>query len=137
MPGGGRKWNFTEITVEVKLWHEKERRMGHVIDKTDVLNEFTDRLEAKVQIMEFSQQSTELSKEDAQSLLHFKDRLESLVSGTDRARISFTERICAKMGARILVPQRYTALSCNEERVRCQLTWQQWDERCWLASFGR
>ncbi len=40
------------------------------------------------------------------------------------------------MAAIILVPQRYTAISFNEERIKCHLTWEQFDERCWLASLA-
>ncbi len=105
----------------MKLWHENERRMGHVIDKTDMQHEFSDRSEAKIQVMEFLHRDKELSKEDAQLLLEFKARLNSFATGSGRARISFTDRLCAKMAARILVPQRYTALSFNEERSRWML----------------
>ena len=43
--GAGARWHFGEITEAVKLWHGHERRMGHVIDRTDILIEFEERLE--------------------------------------------------------------------------------------------
>ena len=65
----------------------------------------------------------EHSQAEVETLVEFKSRVDSLTNGSDRLRASFTDRVCAKLGARILVPQRHTALSPHEMKVRCELTW--------------
>ena len=92
--GAGRRWPYGEIAAEVKIWHERERRMGHVIDKVDVLHEFTDKLEAKIQSMEIIGKTKEHSQAEAETLVQFKSRLDSLTNGTDRLSMSFTESVC-------------------------------------------
>ena len=44
--------------------------------------------------------------------------------------------LCERMGARFLVPSRCTQLAEGEEEVRAELTWQQIDERIFIAGCG-
>ena len=137
--GAGNKWHFTEITKEVKDWHEHERRMAHVVDRTDILVEFQERLEVFIpQLEKLAEAAIGTAEEKmlAEKIKAHKDRQESLKTGTKVCRERFRDRVIGKLGARLLVPQRYVKLTPKEEQVRCELTWQQFDERCWIAGLS-
>jgi hypothetical protein len=115
----------------VKLWHESERRMGHTLDQEDMVCEFTDRLEHHIAKLSHTEK---LSDTDSAILEIYKGKLAYLQKAQLKYRRQFAYRLCAKLGVRLLAPQRYCQLSPKEEAVRCELTWQQFDERLWLAA---
>jgi hypothetical protein len=115
----------------VKLWHESERRMGHTLDHEDMVCEFTDRLEHHIAKLSHTEK---LSDTDSAILEIYKGKLAYLQKAQLKYRRQFAYRLCAKLGVHLLAPQRYCQLSPKEEAVRCELTWQQFDERLWLAA---
>ena len=42
----------------------------------------------------------------------------------------------SKIGARIGIPSRAANLTAGQEKDRCRLTWQSFDEKCYMVSFG-
>ena len=117
----------------VKLWHDSERRMGHQVDKGDISLEFKDRLNYHVLKLEGMQAKDGLDKQDQEKLGMCKAKVKIMEDYIVRAERQFADRVCAKMGVKLLAPQIYSQLTANEEAVRCELTWQQFDERVWLA----
>ena len=41
--GGGRVDKFKHVKIRLKAWLEKEREMGHFVDKTDLVMEFMEQ----------------------------------------------------------------------------------------------
>ena len=133
------KWHFSEITSEVTLWHETERRMPRVVVRTDILHEFMGRLDAFIPKLELKVEEATDGPEKAQLVVKLqahKGRRHSLQTGTKVCVERFRDRLLAKIGGRLLVPQRYAKLTPREEEIRCQLTWQQFDERCYITGFA-
>jgi len=131
--GGGVKFGFNEILIDVKLWHDAERRMGHQLDKADIYFEFKDRL---VYCAQKLRSKDSLTKDEADKLKKYDEKLKNMESHKEAIKRTFTDRLCAKMGVKLLTPQRYSQLTSTEEKVRGELTWQQFDERMYLAAFG-
>ena len=127
--GAGAKFMLGDIAQEVKLWHEAERRMGHQVDKVDVFNELKDRLQYHI--------TAEGNKDEAQNakkLERWREYLEKLEKLSLKDQRQRADRLCKRMCVKLLAPQRYSQLTPGEEKVRCELTWQQFDERLWIAA---
>ena len=62
-----------------------------------------------------------------------EEKLELLRHGTDKAITAAVHRMVGKIGGSMNVPSRASDLSAKEEEVRCELTWQNFDEILWLA----
>ena len=45
--------------------------------------------------------------------------------------------MCGKIGARLLAPSRCSDLGLKEEKVRCELSWQQMEQRIWIAGVAK
>ena len=103
--GAGRKWEFGEITQAVKLWHDSERRMGHQVDKGDISLEFKDRLNYHVLKLEAMQAKDGLDKQDQEKLGMYKAKMKIMADYTLKAERQFADRVCAKMGVKLLAPQ--------------------------------
>ena len=67
----------------------------------------------------------------------FEEKLKTLREGTPGAQEKAMNVMCQKIGARLLAPSRCSPLSELEEAVRCELTWQQIDERLFTAGCGK
>ena len=63
-------------------------------------------------------------------------KLHTLREGSPGAQEKAINVVCKKMGARFIFPSRCTQLAEGEEEVRAELTWQQFDERMFIASCG-
>ena len=46
------------------------------------------------------------------------------------------KKMLTKIGSRIGIPSRAANLTAKQEKDRCQLTWQSFDDKCYMASFG-
>ena len=66
-------------------------------------------------------------------LAKMEEKFELLKHGTDTAISSAVDTMVGKLGARWNTPSRCSDLSSKEEQIRCELTWQNWDERLWIA----
>ena len=60
--GAGRKYNLKEIMIEVKLWHDAERRMGHQVDASDVRLEFEDRVKWHIVAQQGKKEGADVKK---------------------------------------------------------------------------
>ena len=129
--GAGRKWHFTKHTTYLKAWHQKERSRGHAIDRTDLKDEWLDQLEMDIKLMDAS--ANKFSEKEQKLYDAMKQKQKTLMHGKEKAVEKAVNAMCAKIGARMLVPSRASDLSTKEEHVRAELTWQQIDERIWLA----
>ena len=69
--GAGLKYHFNIQLEEVKQWHAAERRMGHVVDRADILQEFVDRLEHHLYLLKRSPNILEEMPTDQQA--HYYD----------------------------------------------------------------
>ena len=107
--------------------------MGHQVDKTDVVMEFKDRLSCHIEKLRQGVEDETKDKVLQRKLSLYEGKLKTLESYSMKAFNGFADRLCAKMKVKLLSPQRYSQLSAKEEAVRCELTWQQFDERLWLA----
>ena len=129
--GGGRKWHFKAHTEYLKRWHEMERMRSHSIDKFDLKDEWMDRLEIDIKVLQAS--TEKFTKMDKLYLEKMQEKLEVLKNGTPKAIEAAIDRMAAKIGGRMNTPSRAADLSPYEEQIRCHLTWQNFDERLWLA----
>ena len=69
--GAGAKYHFNIQLEEVKKWHGDERRMGHVVDKADILQEFVDRLEHHLYLLKRSPTILEEMPADQQAHYYY------------------------------------------------------------------
>ena len=65
-----------------------------------------------------------------------RKKLHTLQHGEENNVQGQMDLMCAKIGARLLAPSRCSELSAREEKVRCDLSWQQMDERIWIAGLS-
>lgn len=127
--GAGRKYRLKEIMLEVKLWHDAERRMGHQVDASDVRLEFEDRAQWHIVAEQGKKEGADVKKVEL-----WKKFIEVMSQMSLKMERQFASRLCQKMKVKLLTPSRYSQLTPKEERVRCELTWQQFDERLWIAA---
>ena len=129
--GAGGPWHFGAHTKELQRWHEQERDRGHALDKKDLQHEWEDRLEMSIELLKkFKEKWTAV---DAQMVRIMEAKLHTLQQGSPGAREKVMNVMCHKIGARLLVPSRRSQLAEGEEEVRAELTWQQMDERLFIA----
>jgi hypothetical protein len=64
-------------------------------------------------------------------------KLQTLETGDEKNVFKQVERMCGKIGARLLAPSRCSDLGPKEEKVRCELSWQQMDQRIWIAGVAK
>lgn len=74
--------------------------------------------------------------EDAAFVKLMQENLNILRTGTPGAQEKAMNIMCKKIGAKLLAPSRCSQLAEGEEAVRAELTWQQIDERIFLAALG-
>ena len=119
--GAGRKWYFTAHTEYLRRWHDLERRRSHMVDKTDLKNEWIDRLEMDITVMKKSNEKFE--EVDRIYLAKMEEKLELLKHGTDTAISSAVDTMIGKLGARWNVPSRCSDLSSKrrEDQMRADL----------------
>ena len=124
-----------QIIQLTKSWHEQERRMGHDVDATDVLNDYMDRCEYTYRLMEKRGRSMgkDWPQEEKDWTADVKQRWDTLKNGTTDTKVSFTKRLLAKMKAKICTPSRSSPLTVQEEKIRCEETWKAFDYALWLA----
>ena len=127
-----------QIIMLTKIWHEAERRKGHDVDRTEIFNDFMDRCEFAYKMMErrgerLGEAWVEEEKVWAKEV---KEKFESLSKATKDAVKGFTTRLLQKMHAKVRAPSRVSPLTLQEEKVRCEVTWKQFDFCCWLAAFA-
>ena len=127
--GAGRKFHLEEIMKEVKLWHDAERRMGHQVDAHDVRLEFQDRVQWHIAAEQSKKEGADLKKVKKWQLC-----IDTMSKMSLKLERQLSARLCKKMKVKLLTPSRYSQLTPTEERVRCELTWQQFDERMWIAA---
>ena len=132
--GAGRPWHFAAHTKELKRWHEQERDRGHAVDKKDLQHEWEDRLEMNIELLKKSKETW--TTDDAFMVRVMEEKLKTLREGTAKAQEKAVSTMCAKIGARLLVPSRCTQLGEKEEEVRAELSWQQMDERIFIAGLA-
>ena len=65
-----------------------------------------------------------------------KSRLFPRIAGNDHYRKWYALELVKATKCRLMKPQRQIKLSCEEEQLRCQLTWQQFDCRLWDVAFA-
>ena len=136
--GGGRKVPTEFLKMQTKAWHSNERQMGNEVNRTDIYNHFKDSLELTVNLMrgKSMREGKEMPEDELDFLDEMEFAFEKLRAHSADARNQFADRLMQKMNARTLLPSRYTMLNKKEEKKRCEITWQQMDERMWLGAFG-
>ena len=136
-PGAGQTYHWSGIVLQLKRWLSKERQLNHIVDKADILDEFTDSLQRQVHLLQAKQKFGEvLAVELREYLEAAQKRLESLPKLSDKAREKFTQTVMNKMHCREGVASREAPLTADEEKKRCHLTWQEFDSKLHLAAFG-
>ena len=135
-PRSAEKQSGSQQIIQLtKSWHEQERRMGHDVDATDILNDYIDRCEYTFRLMEQRGRSLgkDWSQEEKDWTADVKRRWETLRNGSKDTRVNFTKRLLAKMNAKIRTPSRSSPLTVQEEKIRCEETWKAFDYALWLA----
>ena len=133
--GAGAKLEFPELYEKNKHWLEAERGHGHVALPRHVswkyesfLAEELARLDARVNEEENEQQQR-LLKERLDRGNRQKMSLEKPKNQDKRAK-----HLMSWMGARAQTPNLVTQLSEVEQKVRAELTWNQFDFQAWKIS---
>ena len=129
--GAGRKWYFGAHQSYLARWHELERKRGHAIDRGDLKNEWIDQLEIDMKVL--TKSCEKFTEKERIYYEEMKAKHLTLTTGKEKTVLKAIDLMCAKIGARLLAPQRCSQLSQKEEKIRCELTWQQMDERVWIA----
>ena len=107
---------------------------SHTLGLPDVRDEWIDLIDEEIQEI---RSSGVLSKDKHLWLMELEKKKDSLETKGQRTTEKNVKKMLAKVGSRIGVPSRAANLTAQMEKDRCQLTWQQFDERCHLASFGK
>ena len=124
--GAGRHDHFKHFKEALKTWVKLERENGHAIDGHDMVEEFQHILQKAVDYGMAMEIKGTLSPGGAALLLEYKGRQVMLKKKQYRANyISCLMRFC---GVSYLKPQRMLSLSYEEEKIRCRLTWMQFDK---------
>ena len=113
-----------QIIQLTKSWHEQERRMGHDVDATDVLNDYMDRCEYTYRLMEKRGRSMgkDWPQEEKDWTADVRQRWDSLKNGTTDTKVGFTKRLLAKMKAKNSTPSRRSPHTEQEEKITCAET---------------
>ena len=138
--GGGRKNYLEPLLTGVKLWFECEREHGRFVDRGDLFAEMHARVELTVEHFQLKSEGVEqLPKHERET--HNACKL--FLRGTDKTHerclknVEFRkDQIVRFCKARLLKPQRLTALTLEQEAWRCEQTWKMIDHRMWLSAFG-
>ena len=137
--GAGRKTPFQDLLPAFKTWLSLERASSHTITKTDVLAEFLCRLRQSAKKLQDEAVKPGLSALQKQELLQEakvrEERAQKLVE-TKTYKRSFTEKLLKWIGAKWTTSEVVSNISTLETKVRCQLTWQEFDKTLWLASLA-
>ena len=72
---------------------------------------------------------------DEQLLKRHEAKIASLQDPNQRRK--YSARIRGTLGIKFLKPNRLTTLRPEEERIRCKLAWQMYDEKLHTAAFGK
>ena len=64
-------------------------------------------------------------------------KLQTLETGVEKNVFKQVDLMCGKIGARLLAPSRCSDLGPKEEKVRCKLSWQQMEQRIWIAGVAK
>ena len=99
----------------------------------DVRDEWIDMIDEEIQEV---RSLGVLSKDEHLWLMELEKKKHSLETKGERATEKNVKKMLSKIGSRIGIPSRAANLTPKMEKDRCQLTWQQFDERCHLACFG-
>ena len=94
-------------------------------------HEWEDRLEQSIQLLKQCKEKWTFN--DALLVKTFEEKLNTLREGTTGAQEKAINVMCKKIGARLLAPSRCSQLTEEEEEVRAELSWQQMDERVFIA----
>ena len=133
--GGGRINKFEEFWHRVKTVLTVERLLGHHLERSDLLHEFIDQVQARIHLYAEKGRYTELLDSEKAKVNDMKSRLEKLQCN-EKYRASYTKRLGDWCGFTVYQPQRFTLLSASEEELRCHLSWQMRDRITHLAAFG-
>ena len=131
--GGGVKWDWTSHEIKLKSWLNKERCRGHVVDRADIQDEWSDMIAEEITALKAV---TKLTSKQEQIYSVLSAKLESWMLNTEVTNSRNIDTMLTHMGARLGTPQRSVNLTAAEEKHRCELTWKQNDDRLWIAAFA-
>ena len=139
--GAGRKVPFQDLVRATKQWLSLslERSSGHTISKQDVLSEFLARLRQSAKQLKAEAENTKLSAlQTQQKLAESKlreERVEKLTK-SKQYRKSFLSKLLRWMDAKLTTTEVVSNISTLETKVRCQLTWQEFNKTLYLAALA-
>ena len=137
--GAGRKVPFEDVVRATKQWLSLERSSGHTISKQDVLSEFLARLRQSAEQLKAEAENTKLSAlQTQQKLAESKLRVERVekLTKSKQYRKSFLSKLLRRMDAKFTTTEVVSNISSLETKVRCQLTWQEFDKTLYLAALA-
>ena len=137
--GAGRKDLFKDYKEQVKHWAIKERQHGHSLNATDLWREYKFILQENIRSFMWLAGKLEEGSTERQEKKVQAGMLQDRIAKVEKSPSYFKQAkgdLVAYCGMRLLKPQRLVNLSPVEEQVRCELTWQMYDERLWQVAFA-
>ena len=132
--GAGRPDHFKHFKEALKIWVKLERENSHAIDGYDMAEEFMHIVQKAVTYGTAMVIKGALSPGGAALLLEYKARLVMLKKKDYKKEyVKSLMRFC---GVSYLKPQRMLSLTYEEEKIRCRLTWMQFDKRMYDLACG-
>ena len=125
-PGAGRKDLCSQEKQKVKIWLKAERSYGHVVQKQDLYDQFLQELSLDIDACKrLLLQQPENAQLTCRIALK-ESRVQKWLSSRKYADTVKDDllRFCQ---ARLLKPQRVSTLTMQEEKVRTELTLQNFD----------
>ena len=135
-PDSNKKSAFESMFKQVEGTFQKWRSAGQYVDQYDLLSEFKDLLEAKIDSLEGELKITGGLVASKALLLKRCLTKRDKMALHERNQAKTVQQMQKQFGCRLLKPQRLCSMTLEEEAERVSETWYLFDFVMWLAAFA-